>query len=264
MTTATALAAEPEVTTDYVNVIEEEVERDKLILKYLPLVKYVLGKISIYLPPHLDQDDLLEAGVLGLIDAAKKYDRSRDIKFKTYAIPRIRGSILDELRAQDWIPRSARKKASMLEGVYNKLYDRLQRSPTSEEVADEMGISLTELDSLLSELSFASLLSFETAELPSTDGEPHRVADFVENPRAEDPALAFEFEEEKMILAKAIAELPEQERLVITLYYFEDLLLKEIGEVMGLSESRISQVHSKAIFMLRAKVKRSLGISGRG
>ena len=239
--------------------VDAELSRDRLIVKYLPLVKYVLGKISIYLPRHLDEEDLVEAGIIGLIDASEKYDPLRQVKFKTYAIPRIRGAILDELRAQDWIPRSARKKASMLERAYNTLHDRWDREPTIDEMAEELGITAKETDKMLSDVSFASLLSLETTH-NNSDAEGSTIGEALENPTSIDPADAYEFEEQKQLLARAVGELPEQERLVITLYYFEDLLLKEIGEIMGLSESRVSQLHSKAVFVLRTKMKRSVAM----
>lgn len=235
---------------------DDELCRDRLILKYLPLVKYVLGKLSIYLPQHLDEEDMLEAGIMGLIDAAEKFDPTRQVQFKTYAIPRIRGAILDELRAQDWIPRSARKKAHTLEAAFNKLRDRWDRDPTLDEMAEEMAVTPDEVNKLLSDVSFASLMSLETVHSQESD-EPSTIGSTLVNARSVNPAEAFELAEEKGLLADAMAELPEPERLVITLYYFEDLLLKEIGEVMGLSESRISQLHSKAVFVLRSKMKRS-------
>jgi len=239
------------------NEIDNELDRDKLIVKYLPLVKYVLGKVSIYLPQHLDEEDLIEAGIIGLIDAAEKFDRGRQVKFKTYAIPRIRGAILDELRSQDWIPRSARKKAHMLEDAYNVLRDRWDRDPTIDEMAEELGVTPKEVNKLLSDVSFASLLSLETSQDDREEGSS-TIGAGLTNPRAINPGDACELAEEKRRLADAIASLPDQERLVITLYYFEDLLLKEIGEIMGISESRVSQLHSKAIFMLRAKMKRAM------
>ncbi len=239
------------------NEIDNELDRDKLIVKYLPLVKYVLGKVSIYLPQHLDEEDLVEAGIIGLIDAAEKFDRDRQVKFKTYAIPRIRGAILDELRSQDWIPRSARKKARMLEDAYNTLQDRWDRDPTIDEMAEQLGVTTKEVNKLLSDVSFASLLSLETTQENREEGGS-TIGSSLTNPRAVNPVEVFELAEEKRLLADAIASLPEQERLVITLYYFEDLLLKEIGDIMGLSESRVSQLHSKAVFMLRAKMKRAM------
>ena len=235
---------------------DEEPVRDKLIVQYLPLVKYVLGRISIYLPQHLDQDDLVEAGIIGLIDAAEKFDRTRQVKFKTYAIPRIRGAILDELRAQDWIPRSARKKASLLQDAYSALHDRFDRAPTVDEIAEELGLSVEETTKMLGDVSFASLLSLETTNAGGGEGGG-TIGDTVESRQSVDPADAYALEEQKRSLTEAISRLPEQQRLVVSLYYFEDLLLKEIGEIMDLSESRISQLHSEAVFVLRAKMKRA-------
>ena len=213
-----------------------------------------------YLPQHLDEDDMVEAGTIGLIDAAEKFDRTRQVKFKTYAIPRIRGAMLDELRAQDWIPRSARKKAQTLDRAYNSLHDRWDRDPTTDEMAEELGVTPKEVTKLLSDVRFASLISLEAAQAGSQDegASALSIVDSLENPDSINPAEAYERGEQKGLLADAIAGLPEQERLVITLYYFEDLLLKEIGEIMGVSESRISQLHSKAVFTLRAKMKRTL------
>ena len=234
--------------------------RDRLIVKYLPLVRYVLGKVCIYLPQHLDEEDMVEVGIIGLINAAEKFDRSRNVKFKTYAIPRIRGAMLDELRARDWIPRSARKKAQTLDRAYNALHDRWDRDPTIDEMADELGVTTKEVNKLLSDVSFASLLSIETTQAGSDDGDESAasIGDSLANPDSVNPADAYERSEQKTLLVEAISALPEQERLVITLYYFEDLLLKEIGEIMGISESRVSQLHSKAVLALKAKMKRVL------
>lgn len=229
-------------------------ERDKLIIEYLSLVKYVVNKIMIYLPSFLDKEDLIEYGILGLIEAAEKYDKSKDIKFGTYAISRIRGSILDYLRSQDWLPRSLRDKAVKVKNTYLSLEQKLNRPPEMEEVASALNISLEEWDRLLAKISFGSFLSLEMlSHNPNEEGDRSRE---IKDTRPCDPLLNLETEEEKNLLADAIAELPQRERLVITLYYYEDLMLKEISHLIGISESRVSQLHHRALFVLRNKMSK--------
>jgi len=233
--------------------------RNELILKYLPLVRYVLGKLAVYLPTHLDEDDLIGAGVMGLIGAARKFDPKREVQFKTYAIPRIRGAILDELRAQDWVSRSARKKADLLEDTLSSLQEKWDRNPTNEELAEELGVSLDELTKLIKTANFASLISLDAQQASSSeDSESQSMADFIENPKSPEAASVFDLTEEKQVLMNALLTLPKQERLVLTLYYFEDMLLKEIGKVMSISESRVSQIHGKALLSLRARMRRAM------
>lgn len=229
--------------------------RDKLIIHYAPLVKYIAGRISANLPQSVDQADLVSYGIFGLIDAIEKYDTSREIKFETYAITRIKGAIIDELRALDWVPRSVRYRARELERVYYELENSLRRVPTDEEVAKAMGMTVEEHNELLSQLSYTSVLALE--ELRSTGEKDDKLSliDSIEDTTSPDPALSFEHKEIKDILADAITKLPERERTVISLYYYDGLTLREIGEILGVTESRVSQLHTKAILRLKAKMR---------
>ncbi|MBE0416737.1 MAG: RNA polymerase sigma factor WhiG [Coriobacteriia bacterium] len=228
--------------------------RERLILNYSPLVKYVAGRVSSTLPQTVDTADLISYGLFGLIDAIEKYDLDRGIKFETYAIARIKGAIIDELRSLDWVPRSVRARAREIEAAYVALETRLRRIPSDVELAEEMGLSPDELHEILSKLSYASVISFE--ELwTGVDREEHSDgAASIPDHDAHDPVAMFETEEVKHILADAIEHLPERERIVITLYYYEGLTLKEIGKVLGVTESRVSQLHTKAVLRMRAKL----------
>lgn len=229
--------------------------RERLILHYSPLVKYVAGRVGVGLPQNIEQADLVSYGIFGLIDAIEKFDLERAIKFETYAISRIRGAIIDELRAIDWIPRSVRYKAREVEKAYARLEGELHRSPTEPEVAAELGISLRELHHVFSQVSFVNVVALD--ELLSVGGERGdklSLVDTLEDTKAEDPVLAFESEETKYLLARAINQLPEREKIVVTLYYYEGLTLAEIGQVLGVTESRICQMHTKAVLQLRGKL----------
>ena len=232
--------------------------RERLILHYSPLVKYVAGRVGVGLPPNIEQADLVSYGIFGLIDAIEKFDLERAIKFETYAISRIRGAIIDELRAIDWIPRSVRYKAREVEKAYARLEGQLHRTPTEPEVAAEMGIGLDDLHAIFSQVSFVNVVALD--ELLSVGGEKGdklSLVDTLEDRKAEDPVLAFESEETKYLLAKAINTLPEREKIVVTLYYYEGLTLAEIGQVLGVTESRICQMHTKAVLQLRGKLSES-------
>ena len=232
--------------------------RERLILHYSPLVKYVAGRVGVGLPPNIEQADLVSYGIFGLIDAIEKFDLDRAIKFETYAISRIRGAIIDELRAIDWIPRSVRYKAREVEKAYAKLEGELHRTPSEAEVAAEMDIKLEDLHTIFSQVSFVNVVALD--ELLSVGGEKGdklSLVDTLEDTRAEDPVLAFESEETKFLLAKAINTLPEREKIVVTLYYYEGLTLAEIGQVLGVTESRICQMHTKAVLQLRGKLSDS-------
>ncbi|HET6498828.1 MAG TPA: RNA polymerase sigma factor WhiG [Coriobacteriia bacterium] len=228
--------------------------RERLILNYSPLVKYVAGRISATLPQTVETADLISYGLFGLIDAIEKFDPERGIKFETYAIARIRGSIIDELRSMDWVPRSVRARARELEQVYATLEIRLRRAPSDAEVADEMGISVDDLRDILAKLSYASVISFEELWAGGDREDRSDGAASIPDEDAADPVAAFETEEVKEILSEAIERLPERERVVITLYYYEGLTLKEIGRVLGVTESRVSQLHTKAVLRMRAKL----------
>jgi len=233
----------------------EERLRERLILHYSPLVKYVAGRVGVGLPPNIEQADLVSYGIFGLIDAIDKFDLERVIKFETYAITRIKGAIIDELRSIDWIPRSVRHKAREVEKAYAELEARLRRTPTEAEVAGELGIALEDLHTIFSQVSFVNVVALD--ELLTAGGEKGdklSLVDTLEDTRAEDPVQAFESEETKHLLAKAINLLPEREKIVVTLYYYEGLTLSEIGQVLGVTESRICQMHTKAVLQLRGKL----------
>jgi RNA polymerase sigma factor FliA len=229
--------------------------RERLILHYSPLVKYVAGRVGVGLPPNIEQADLVSYGIFGLIDAIVKFDLERAIKFETYAISRIRGAIIDELRAIDWIPRSVRYKAREIERAYAALEAELHRSPSEAEVAARLGITLDELHQVFSQVSYVNVVALdELLTVGGEKGDKLSLVDTLEDTKAEDPVAAFESEETKFMLARAIDQLPEREKIVVTLYYYEGLTLAEIGRVLGVTESRICQMHTKAVLQLRAKM----------
>jgi RNA polymerase sigma factor FliA len=233
----------------------DELLRERLILHYSPLVKYVAGRVGVGLPPNVDPSDCFSYGMFGLLDAIDKFDPTRGIPFELYAMRRIRGAILDELRALDWIPRSVRAKARAVERAYSALETRLHRTPTEAEIADEMAISLTDLHQIFSELSLVNVLALDELLAATTDGPgAPSLGETLEDAAADDPVAVFESQEMRLLLAGAITSLPEREQTVITLYYFEGLTLAEIGRVLGVSESRVSQIHTKAMLVLRAKL----------
>jgi len=233
--------------------------RERLILHYSPLVKYVAGRVGVGLPPNIEQADLVSYGIFGLIDAIEKFDLERAIKFETYAISRIRGAIIDELRAIDWIPRSVRYKAREVEKAYASLEASLHRTPSEAEVAAEMGIAVSDLHAIFSQVSYVNVVALDELLGAGGDkGDKLSLVDTLEDHRAEDPVAAFESEETKYLLAKAINQLPEREKIVVTLYYYEGLTLAEIGQVLGVTESRICQMHTKAVLQLRGKLSEPL------
>ncbi len=231
--------------------------RDDLILKYSPLVRYVAGRVGVGLPPNVEQADLVSYGIFGLIDAIDKFDLERAIKFETYAISRIRGAIIDELRSMDWIPRSVRSKAREVERTYAELETELHRTPTEPEVAQRMGLPLRELHQIFSQVSYVNVVALDEllgSGSGSDKAEGMSLGDTLADSKAEDPVLAFEGEETKFLLARAIDQLTEREKIVVTLYYYEGLTLAEIGRVLGVTESRICQMHTKAVLQLRTKL----------
>jgi RNA polymerase sigma factor FliA len=229
--------------------------RERLILHYSPLVKYVAGRVGVGLPPNIEQADLVSYGIFGLIDAIEKFDITRAIKFETYAISRIRGAIIDELRAIDWIPRSVRYKAREVERAYASLEGELHRSPTEPEVAERLGMTLDELHAVFSQVSYVNVVALdELLTVGGEKGDKLSLVDTLEDTKAEDPVAAFESEETKFMLSRAINQLPEREKIVVTLYYYEGLTLAEIGRVLGVTESRICQMHTKAVLQLRGKL----------
>jgi len=228
--------------------------RDRLIVHYSPLVKYVAGRVSVGLPQNIEQSDLVSYGIFGLIDAIDKFDTGRNIKFETYAITRIKGAIIDELRSIDWVPRSIRAKARAVERAYAKLEGRFLRSPSDAEVAAEMGISEAELQQMFAQISFVGLVALdEVLSSGGQRGESMTLGDTIPD-RGDGPVAAFEIEELKQVLASAINRLGDREKIVLSLYYYEGLTLAEIGDVLGVTESRVCQIHTKAVLQLRARM----------
>jgi RNA polymerase sigma factor FliA len=228
--------------------------RDRLIVHYSPLVKYVAGRVSVGLPQHIEQSDLVSYGIFGLIDAIDKFDTDRNIKFETYAIARIKGAIIDELRSIDWVPRSVRAKARSVEKAYAKLEAQLLRTPSDEEVAQELGITEADLHNIFNQISFVGLVALDEVLSGSGDrGESTTLGDTIAD-KGEGPVAAFEVEEMKQILASAINRLGDREKIVLTLYYYEGLTLADIGDVLGVTESRVCQIHTKAVLQLRARM----------
>jgi RNA polymerase sigma factor FliA len=228
--------------------------RDRLILTYAPLVKYVAGRLGSGLPAHVDDDDLVSYGLLGLIGAIERFDPDRDIKFETYAIARIKGSIIDELRSMDWVPRSVRSRAREIERAIGELESRLGRAPTDEEISGKLGISEDELNESLTEISRTSIAALDELWTVSAGGDTIALIDTIEDTQGPNPQSALAETELKEAVGEAIARLPEREKLVVTLYYYEELTLREIGEVLGVTESRVSQLHTKAILRLKARL----------
>lgn len=230
--------------------------RETLILHYAPLIKYVAGRLAIGLPSNVEIDDLISNGIFGLIDAIERFEPERGIKFETYAIARIRGAIIDSLRENDWAPRSVRQKARELERVCSELENRLGRTARDSEISDALQISMTQFNQMISEISCATVSSLdELWQIGGADEDSVRLIDLVKD-GSEDPSELVENEEIKSILAAAIDALPERERLIISLYHYEGLTLREIGATLDVSESRVSQIHTKAIMRLRSRLAR--------
>jgi RNA polymerase sigma factor for flagellar operon FliA len=231
--------------------------RERLILHYSPLVKFVAGRVAAGLPQSIDQADLVSYGIFGLIDAIDKFDLERGFKFETYAISRIKGSIIDELRSIDWVPRSVRAKARAIERAYSKLENENKRTPDDREIALELDMTEDELAQTLSQISFVGLVALdELLAVGGAGGErgsSTTVGEMLSDGR-HDPVESFEIDEMKHLLADAINRMPDRERLVLTLYYYEGLTLSEIGDVLGVTESRICQIHTKSILQLRARL----------
>lgn len=228
-------------------------QKEELIKEYAPLIKFVAQKIAVRLPPNIELDDLISAGSIGLMDAIDKWDPTRDNKFKTYAEFRIRGSILDELRAQDWVPRSVRDKSKALDRTVAQLEIDLGRNPTDEEISSKLGMNMDEFHDLVNQVRPVSLLSIDDQPTFS-DSDKKSISNLLEGSKSGNPFNQLNVKVIKDVVAKAIEELPERQRLVLSLYYFEDLNLKEIGQVLRVTESRVSQLHAQAVTRLRAKL----------
>ncbi|MFP4565432.1 MAG: RNA polymerase sigma factor WhiG [Spirochaetaceae bacterium] len=228
--------------------------RERLVRQYAPLVKYVAGKVAIGMPHNVEFDDLVGYGVFGLFDAIEKFDPEKHVKFKTYAVTRIRGAIFDELRSIDWVPRSVRQKAREIEETVRKLESSLGRAASDEEVAKELNMSVKEYEKTILKVSGTSILSLNDVWYTGEDNDKVSIADSIESPQSLNPDVIVEKDEIKRVIAQSIKELPEKEKKVLVLYYYEDLTLKEIGQVLEVTESRVSQLHTKAIMRLRTKL----------
>jgi RNA polymerase sigma factor for flagellar operon FliA len=225
--------------------------REALILQYSPLVKFVAGRVAVGLPRNVDQSDLVSNGVFGLIDAIDKFEPERGFKFETYAINRIKGSILDGLRALDWVPRSVRSRAREIERSLSELEHRIHRTPSDEELAHHMDVDVEAVRTTLAEMSNLGIVALDELVGPESSSS---LVDFLPDPSGLGPEAAFQAEETRHLLGDAINRLPDRERLVVTLYYFEGLTLAEIGEVLGVTESRVCQIHAKSVLSLRNRM----------
>jgi len=234
-------------------------ERDELILEHLPQIKYIAQRISAKLPSHVELNDLVSAGILGLLDAIEKFDPHRGVKFKTYAELRIKGAILDSLRNLDWAPRSLRKKSKDLERVHRELEQRFGRPATDKEVCDEMEITLEEFYELVDQIKGLNLGSFQELASQDDDKNSEPLVKYVPDAPQMDPFFLFRQSEIQGILSTAIDTLANKERLVVSLYYFDEMTMKEIGKVLGVNESRVSQLHTKAMLRLRTKLRKVNG-----
>jgi RNA polymerase sigma factor FliA len=226
------------------------------VLAYAPLVKYVAGRMSSGLPSHVEESDLISYGLLGLISAIERFEPEREIKFETFAITRIKGSIIDELRSLDWVPRSVRTKAREIERMNAKLEHKLHRAPTDKEMAEGLEVTVEEFQESLVRISNSSVVALdELWTVSDSSGDQVSLLDTIQDPQAADPATEMDTTEMKDRLADAIARLPEREKLVVALYYYENLTLREIGEVLGVTESRVSQLHTKAVLRLKSRLQ---------
>jgi RNA polymerase sigma factor for flagellar operon FliA len=229
--------------------------RERLVVAYSPLVKFIAGRMASGLPSHVEESDLISYGLLGLIGAIERFDMEREIKFETFAVARIKGAIIDELRSLDWVPRSVRARARQVEKAHSALEAKLQRSPSDEEMAAKLEVTVEEFQGILLEIANSSVLALDdlwTFADPE-GGSQVSILDTIQDPGAIDPESEAAASELKDRLADAIESLPERERLVIALYYYENLTLREIGEVLGVTESRVSQLHTKAVIGLRSR-----------
>lgn len=235
-----------------------QAQKDDLIREYAPLIKFIAQKIAARLPSNIELDDLISAGVIGLMDAIDKWDPTRDNKFKTYAEFRVRGAILDELRAQDWVPRSIRDKSKLLDRTTVQLESDLGRAPTDEEIAKALNITIDEFHGLLNQVKPVSLLSIDDAPT-FNDTDKKSILNLLEGAKINNPYNQLNIKVVKEVVAQAIEDLPERQRMVLSLYYYEDLNLKEIGQVLNVTESRVSQLHAQAVTRLRAKLTATIG-----
>lgn len=233
-------------------------KREQLILEYAPQIKYIAYRLILRLPPHVSVDDLISAGVIGLMDAIEKFDPSRNIQFKTYASFRIKGAMLDELRSQDWVPRSVRQKSAVLERIYAEIEQREGRPATDEEVAEAMNVGIEEFYDLLSRVRGVSLVPMDFGDEEDCPVYDRRVLESVTMDVEENPLGILKKKELKEVIVRAIEQLPESEQKVVSLYYYNELTMREIGRVLEITESRVSQIHTKAMLRMRGKLNKYL------
>ncbi len=231
-----------------------EEEKDRIIKDFLPLIKYTAHRLFWRLPPQLTVDDLISVGLMGLLDALEKFEQGR-VKLKTYAEFRIKGAMFDELRAVDWVPRSLKKKINALKNTHIKLERKLGRLPEDEEVAEALELSLDEYYKTLQDADGAIAFRFEDFVEKVSAGDSLNVMECIPDPNAKNPLSILEETDQKEILSRLIDELPEKERLILSLYYWEELTMKEIGKVLDLTESRVCQLHSQALLRLKSRIK---------
>ncbi len=235
--------------------------RERLVLAYSPLVKYVAGKMGSGLPSYVDDADLISYGLTGLISAIERFEPSREIKFETYAMSRIKGAIIDELRSMDWVPRSVRMKAREFERANAKLEHKLHRAPSDQELSAELGVTIEELQEHIQQISNSAVIALdELWSVSDSSGGQVSLLDTLEDPNAADPEKSYDAVNVKEQIAEAISRLPEREKLVVALYYYENLTLREIGEVLGVTESRVSQLHTKAVLRLKSRLQDDIDI----
>jgi RNA polymerase sigma factor for flagellar operon FliA len=228
--------------------------RELFIRQYAPLVKYVAGKVAIGMPANVEFDDLVGYGVFGLMDAIDKFDPEKNVKFKTYAVTRIRGAIFDELRSIDWVPRSVRQKTREVEETIGALEAQLGRTASDQEIANALGMNEDEYRKTIMKISGTSILSLNDVWFSGDENDKISIGDSIESPSSLNPDVIVEKEEIRRVIVEAIQELPDKEQKILVLYYYEELTLKEIGQVLEVTESRVSQLHTKAILRLRAKL----------
>jgi RNA polymerase sigma factor for flagellar operon FliA len=228
--------------------------RETFIKQYAPLVKYVAGKVAVGMPHNVEFDDLVGFGVFGLLDAIDKFDPDKNVKFKTYAVTRIRGAIFDELRSIDWVPRSVRQKTREVEEAIGALEAQLGRTATDQEIASSMGMDEAEYLKTIMKISVTSILSLDDMWFSGDENDKVSIGDNIESPASMNPDVVVEKDEIRRVIVEAINDLPEKEKKILVLYYYEDLTLKEIGQVLEVTESRVSQLHTKAILRLRSKL----------
>ncbi len=230
--------------------------KEQMILEHEPLIRYIVNRLAVRLPNHIDLDDLYSTGVIGLMDAIDKFDPGKGCKFKTYAEFRVKGAVLDQLRSLDWVPRSVRQKGRKLEQAYTDVEQRLGRAASEDEVADSLGLELDKFHTMINQVRGISLVNLEEIRGTNSDGDKTGTfADVVEDVQSENPFASLKTTEMKHVVSDTIEGLPEKERLVVSLYYYEDLNMKEIGNILGITESRVCQIHTKATARLAGKLR---------